>query len=278
MSRFKIFLCSFLCSMLCILPLFLLLLRGGQAAAPVRAEAQGVPVEAPRAGDSCNLLLVTQQQDEPAFLLLRFDALQGKINGAVLPKETIVLYEKQPVLLGECYQTAGPAKARDALSETFSLRIDHYLNLSGETLARKAAVFGTVKMGMSDFGKIKNPDVLRLFSFEGGEINLAPAGAQTLTEEGGLTGAELAVLRAKLYQSFLRAAPRELDGCFTALYEDKGSLTDLTAVELERYHRIFQSFVLQEPEIRVKRMPGSMTQNGYQLSEESAAFTEEYFY
>ncbi|MDO5602660.1 MAG: hypothetical protein Q4G07_07805 [Oscillospiraceae bacterium] len=276
MSRFKAFLCSLLCSLLCFVPLCLLALQGQLAASPATAKAEKVPVDTPRPGDYKNILLVVQNPD-PAFLLFRFDGMQNCVNGAVFPKDTVVLLSGKPVTLEACYQAAGPAQARDALGETFSLRIDNYFDVPVKTLSNSAAGFGAVRMGMNDFGQIKNLESLKQFVFDGGESDVSPAAAMVLVRDGGLEGEALASLRAKLYQNFLRAAPAELSACFTGAAQASGTLTDLTATEAPVYQRIFSMFKHTEPDVRVRRIPGIQTKNGYELNEESAQLAEEFF-
>lgn len=276
MSRTKAFLCSLLCSLLCFVPLCLLALQGQLAASPATAEAEKVPIDTPRPGDYKNILLVVENPD-PAFILFRFDALQNCINGAVFPKDTVLLLSGKPITLEACYAAAGPAQARDALCETFSLRIDNYFDVPVKTLAKAAAGFGAVRMSMNDFGQIKNLDSLKQFVFDGGESDVLPSAACVLIRDGGLEETALASLRAKLYQNFLRATPSALKACFEAAALASVTLSDLTATETPTYQRILSLFSHTEPNIQIRRIPGQATKNGYELNAESSRIAEEFF-
>ena len=248
-------------------------------AAPVDTAQSGVPIAQLTAGDARNFLLMTGPEQPETFVLLRFDARGGEICAAALPGETVVLAGGQPVTLVEAAQQAGPAQCAAALEETLSIEVDNYLYCAAETLVELMKEFGTARIPLSNYLPADALAQLRLQLPGVDTVTLTP---QMLADVLAADAAEpdlQTLLRAEGYLAFLRVGGDTLandvpDALRAAL---AGSSTNLTAVELYDYERIFSFLAKEPPQYRAGVLPGEWTRGRYELAENAPAVAAAYF-
>lgn len=247
--------------------------------APVDTAQSGVPIAQPTAGDARNFLLMTGPEEPETFVLLRFDARGGEVCAAALPAETVMLAGGQPVTLAEAARQAGPAQAAAAIEETLAIEVDHYLYCTAETLVELTKDFGPARLPLSNY---LPADALA-------QLRLRLPGVDTVTLTPGMLAGVLAadaaepdlqtLLRAEGYLAFLRVGGAALaddvpDALRAAL---AGSSTNLTAVELYDYERIFGFLAKEEPQYRAGVLPGEWVRGRYELAENAPAVAASYF-
>lgn len=246
---------------------------------PVDTLQSGVPVVQPRATDARTLLLMTGPEQPETFVLLRFDAWSGEVCTAALPAEAVMLVGGQPVTLAEAAQQAGPAQSAAAIEETLGITVDNYFYCTADDLLKLTDGFGTARIPLANY---LTPQALAQVKLDlpGIEtLSLTPAMlAQVLAADAAAPDLQT-LLRAEGYLAFLRVGGAPLaeklpDALRAAL---AGSATDLTAVQIYDYERIFNFLQKDPPEYRAGVFPGAWAGDRYELSPDAPAVAAGYF-
>lgn len=279
MSRAKAFWLALAGTLALVLPVYLataaiLFTRG----TPVDTPQSGVPIAQPTTGDARLFLLMTGPEQPETFVLLRFDAADGLVCTLAMPAETVVLANGKPITLAEAVQQAGPAQAAAALEETLPLSVDHYLYCTAAQLAEMTDPMGTARIPLSNY---LTPEALRRLQLQLPGIDTLSLTPQMLADvlAAGAAAPDLqTLLRAEGYLAFLRvggeALAREIpDALRRALAQTS---TDLTAVDIYDYERIFGFLLRETPQYRAAVLPGSWENGRYELSPEAAEVAAAY--
>lgn len=201
-------------------------------AAPAQQPQSGVPVRTPGPEHSCSLL-ITVASAQPAFVLLRLDAMQNLLAVEALPGQSVLLSQAGPVLLADSYAAAGPARAAELLAGTLSVPIDRYLALTPEALCAALKDAGLLRLNLT--GLLTEAEQAELglagpvqeYSPETAAAFLADMDARLAPERAG-------ALRAAVWEAFLRqnleALPIALPDGLRAV--SSRLLTNLTAADL----------------------------------------------
>ena len=246
---------------------------------PVDTIQSGVPIVQPRATDARTLLLMTGPEQPETFVLLRFDAWSGEVCTAAIPAEAVMLVGGQPLTLTEAAQQAGPAQAAAAIEETLEISVDNYFYAPADSLLKMVSGFGTARIPLSNY---LTPEALA-------QVKLDLPGIETLTLTPAMLADVLAakvaapdlqtLLRAEGYLAFLRVGADTLaekvpDALRAALAQ---SSTDLTAVQIYDYERIFRFLQKEPPEYRAGVLPGTWAGERYELSPDAPTAAAGYF-
>ena len=256
LSRKKAFWVSFALTLGLLVPLYAAALFFGTAGisrtdTAVAGEGVGIAVRRPDAGDAKNLLLAVRGEETTAFLLMRFDALQGKCCVGALPRDLALTRENgEQTTLAELDDYAGPGVAAQRLAVLLDIRVDHYLSLSDQTLVGLTAPFE-----------------------EGERVVLSAPGAAELLQSAGENAA---ALRARIYSSFLLIGMDRLNTLIPDfLRAEQGNLsTDILATDIYDYQRILDYLALLQPEMLWGEL--ECTAQG-QLTEEAQQLVEQLF-
>ena len=109
----------------------------------------GIPIRLPKADDQLTVLLCVPGE-QPSFLLAYLNASQNCVHLLSVPAALTVPFAEGEATLAQCYTAAGPARCREALTETLALPQDtHYLALSPAVLERIAGRYGPVRVSLS---------------------------------------------------------------------------------------------------------------------------------
>ena len=279
MSKKKAFLLGFSLTLAVLVPVYLAVCAYGLSrTAPVEQKQQGVPVVQPLSTDARTLALMTGEGGPQTFVLVRFDAYEGRITTAALDAQTVVLCGGQGMTLFEVAQQMGPAGVPAALEETLGAPVDNYIYCTARRLASLTENFGSAQLKLTNY----------MTSEALGELQLSVPGVSELTlstqvlcetlEAQVLSRDAQTLLRAQGYLAFARAASGQLEqkaanAMRAAVAKDS---TDLTAVQLYDYQRIFKFLDKIVPEARALTFPGRWNGDRYELSsdffDEAAAF------
>lgn len=115
---------------------------------PAAKEKTNVPIRLPDESHQMTLLTVITG-DEPAFLLVRLDAVKERMTLATLPSQSVVRAGTENQTLQDCYLAAGPARVMRLLNETLGLSIDRYLAVTPEVCQAILEDAGTVRVGLN---------------------------------------------------------------------------------------------------------------------------------
>ena len=108
MSKKKAFLLGFSLTLAVLVPVYLAVCAYGLSrTAPVEQKRQGVPVVQPLSTDARTLALMTGEGGPQTFVLVRFDAYEGRITTAALDAQTVVLCGGQGMTLFEVARPGG---------------------------------------------------------------------------------------------------------------------------------------------------------------------------
>ena len=275
MSKKKAFLLGFCLTLAVLVPVYLAVCAYSLSrTAPVEQKQQGVPVIQPLSTDARTLALMTGEDGPQTFVLIRFDAYEGRITTAALDAQTVVLCGGQGMTLLEIAQQMGPAGVTAALEETLDAPVDNYIYCTPHRLASLTENFGSAQLKLTNY----------MTSEALGELQLSVPGVNGLTLSTQVLRETLAaqalsrdaqtLLRAQGYLAFARAACGQLEQKGTnalraAVAKDS---TDITAVQLYDYQRIFKFLDKIVPEARALTFPGRWNGDRYELS--SDFFTE----
>lgn len=275
LSRKKAFWVSFALTLGLLVPLYAAALFFGTAGisrtdTAVAGEGVGIAVRRPDAGDAKNLLLAVRGEETTAFLLMRFDALQGKCCVGALPRDLALTRENgEQTTLAELDDYAGPGVAAQRLAALLDIRVDHYLSLSDQTLVGLAGQIGNVSID-TDWPEL---DGLTAPFEEGERVVLSAPGAAELLQSAGENAA---ALRARIYSSFLLIGMDRLNTLIPDfLRAEQGNLsTDILATDIYDYQRILDYLALLQPEMLWGEL--ECTAQG-QLTEEAQQLVEQLF-
>lgn len=242
--------------------------------APAEQKQQGISVAQPLSTDARTLALMTGQSGPETFVLVRFDAYEGRITTAAMDAQTVVLCNGQGMTLQQIAQTMGPAGVTAALRETLGAPVDNYVYCSAQRLAQLTQGFGSAQLRLINYMTSEALGELQLSVPGVSEMTLS---SQVLCEALGaqaLSRDAQTLLRAQGYLAFARAAGGRLEQEGTqalrnAMAKDS---TDITAVQLYDYERIFKFLDNIVPEATALTFPGRWNGGRYELS--SDFFTE----
>lgn len=203
-----------------------------QDAAPAQQPQSGVPVRTP-GPEHCCTLLVTVASSQPAFVLLRLDAVQNALTVEALPGQSVLLGQAGPVLLADSYAAAGPARAAELLGQTLGIPIDRYLALTPEALCAALENAGLLRLNLTGLLTEKEQVELGLagpvqeYTPEAAAEFLAGMDARLPPERAG-------ALRAAVWEAFLRQNLETLPAALPNGLRSVSSrlLTNLTAADL----------------------------------------------
>ena len=106
-----------------------------RASEPAARSQSGVPVQRPTSANDLTVL-VAVAAEEPAFLLVRLNAIDAAVTLCPVPAESVLLGPGGTVLLADSYASAGPARAAQLLGGTLNISIDRYLAITPGSLGQ----------------------------------------------------------------------------------------------------------------------------------------------
>lgn len=245
---------------------------------PTENPQSGVPILQPTADDRKTILIMTGETEPETFVLVRFDALENKIAVVSLPAQTVVLSSGVPRTLQQAVESAGPAQAVAALKETLKISVDHYIYCKPDQLVELTKQLGNTEMKLSNY---ISDESMR-------ELKLDIPGVETLTLTTEMLKDALVqpaknqmahhLLRAQGYLAFLRSGEKWLAQVLTQSMRTAASKysTNLTAIEIYDYERIFLFLQKKEPVFAACVLPGLFQGERYELTEQAAAAAREY--
>ncbi len=275
MTSKKVFILSLLVTLAVMLPIFLFIITNGLTAnnRTVNNTQQNVAITA-GVGDYKNVLLITQNP-QPIFVLVRIDAVQNKINGAIFPKDIILLENGAPQTLEKIWLDKGPAQAKQTIEQTFQMKIDNYYQTDVDTFASACTVLGSVRFNLEEFGNIKNLNLLKQFAYNGGVNDIGSKTVQLLLAESEYTQNKKAALRARIYTAFLHSE-QGLPQMLLDLIDNNKAFTDLTAVTRADYRQIVDLLKQSQLTINIECIPCISNNTNLELNEKSVEYITQY--
>lgn len=269
MSTKKAFLLGFCLTLAVLVPVYLAVCAYSMArTAPAEQKQQGVPVTQPLSTDARTLVLMTGETGPQTFVLVRFDAYEGRITTAALDAQTVLLCDGQGMTLQEIAQTMGPAGVTAALRETLGAPVDNYLYCTAQRLAELTKGFGSAQLRLTNYMTSEALGELQLSVPGVSEMTLSTQVLCETLSAQALSRDAQTLLRAQGYLAFARAACGRLEqegtqALRSAMAQDS---TDITAIQLYDYERIFQFLDNIVPEARALTFPGRWNGDRYELS------------
>ena len=250
-------------------------------AAPAQIAQSGVPVGSPTQ-ENDHTLFVAVAAEQPGFVLLRLDGVNNVIRVCPVPAASVVSAPSGPTLLRDSYQSAGPGRAAELLSQTLNIQIDRYL-------ASAPASLGTAWNGMEPprvnlTGLLEPQELAALGLSEDPVVSLAPESASEFLAKlaaEGVPPARLERVRGAVWDAALR---QQLPSLSTTLIEGlrKASstlLSDLTVTDLYDIQDTLNWLVRQQAQVEMEVIPGRWGDAGdrYEFTEDSMASASGWF-
>lgn len=244
-------------------------------AAPAQIAQSGVPVGSPTQ-ENDHTLFVAVAAEQPGFVLLRLDGVNNIIRVCPVPAASVVSAPSGPTLLRDSYQSAGPGRAAELLSQTLNIQIDRYLAIAPASL-------GTAWNGMEPprvnlTGLLEPQELAALGLSEDPVVSLAPESASEFLAKlaaEGVPPARLERVRGAVWDAALR---QQLPSLSTTLIEGlrKASstlLSDLTVTDLYDIQDTLNWLARQQAQVEVEVIPGRWGDAGdrYEFTEDSMA-------
>lgn len=250
-------------------------------AAPAQIAQSGVPVGSPTQ-ENDHTLFVAVAAEQPGFVLLRLDGVNNVIRVCPVPAASVVSAPSGPTLLRDSYQSAGPGRAAELLSQTLNIQIDRYLAIAPASL-------GTAWNGMEPprvnlTGLLEPQELAALGLSEDPVVSLAPESASEFLAKlaaEGVPPARLERVRGAVWDAALR---QQLPSLSTTLIEGlrKASstlLSDLTVTDLYDIQDTLNWLVRQQAQVEMEVIPGRWGDAGdrYEFTEDSMASASGWF-
>lgn len=275
MNKRKAFFTGFSLTLSVLLPLYAGVFLW-QITRPAQTDAPGyqVPIASPTEEDSKTFLIISQNGQSLHFVLVRADALENLLCVSALPEETVVLAGGKARTLKEALAYAGPAFAADALRETLSIQIDHYVFAKASVLAEIAEPVGQAQVELPEEVSAKSEEGYEIYHRAAGKAVLSPKEGCNLLYYGAFTPAQRLSLVNSLYSSLLSGGLSQLSSVLPDGYRKySSSLTsNLSAADLYTYESIFGFLGRLSPTVTTSVMPGNWQNGRYELNDDSLAF------
>ena len=235
-----------------------------QDTAPAQIAQSGVPVGSPTQ-ENDHTLFVAVAAEEPGFVLLRLDGVNNIIRVCPVPAASVVSAPGGPTLLRDSYQSAGPGRAAELLSQTLNIQIDRYLAIAPASLT--TAWNGMEPPRVNLTGLLELQELAALGLSEDPVVSLAPEDAPEflakLADEGVLP-ARLERIRGAVWDAALR---QQLPSLATTLIEGlrKASstlLSDLTLTDLYDLQDTLSWLARRQAQVEMEVIPGRWGENG----------------
>ena len=242
----------------------------------------GIPIRLPKADDQLTVLLCVPGE-QPGFLLAYLNASQNCVHLLSVPAALTVPFAEGEATLAQCYAAAGPARCREALTETLALPQDtRYLALSPAVLERIAGRYGPVRVSLS--GALTDDELARYGrsrAVQGISAGDAHELLCQLQVDAALSPQRTAAARAAVWDAFFRqnldllptTLPDALRGVSSSL------LTDLTALDYDALERTLEFLANNAASIEAQALPGDWdTATGtYTVTDASRAAVQTFF-
>lgn len=249
-----------------------------RASEPAAQPQSGVPVQRPAAANDLTVLVVVAAE-EPAFLLVRLNALEPAVTLCPVPAESVLLGPGGTVLLADSYTSAGPARAAQLLGATLNISIDRYLAITPGSLGQAWGELEPLRVNLT--GLLEKSELEALGLAGDPVVSLAPEEATAFIASLGLPVARQARLRGEVWQAAFR---QQLENLPTALPAGLRSvigslLTDLTAADLYDLTDTLTWLAKEDAAITAETVPGRYdAQSGrYDFAQDSIAFATRLF-
>lgn len=250
-------------------------------AAPAQIAQSGVPVGSPTQ-ENDHTLFVAVAAEQPGFVLLRLDGVNNIIRVCPVPAASVVSAPSGPTLLRDSYQSAGPGRAAELLSQTLNIQIDRYLAIAPASLA--TAWNGMEPPRVNLTGLLEPQELAALGLSEDPVVSLAPESASEFLAKlaaEGVPPARLERVRGAVWDAALR---QQLPSLSTTLIEGlrKASstlLSDLTVTDLYDIQDTLNWLARQQAQVEVEVIPGRWGDAGdrYEFTEDSMASASGWF-
>lgn len=242
----------------------------------------GIPIRLPKADDQLTVLLCVPGE-QPGFLLAYLNASQNCVHLLSIPSVLTVPFAEGEATLAQCYAAAGPARCREALTETLALPQDtRYLALSPAVLERITGRYGPVRVSLS--GALTDDELARYGrsrAVQGISAGDAHELLCQLQADAALSPQRTAAARAAVWDAFFRqnldllptTLPDALRGVSSSL------LTDLTALDYDALERTLEFLANNAASIEAQALPGDWdTATGtYTVTDASRAAVQTFF-
>ena len=236
----------------------------------------GIPIRLPKADDQLTVLLCVPGE-QPGFLLAYLNASQNCVHLLSLPAVLTVPFAEEETSLARCYAAAGPARCREALTETLALPQDtHYLALSPAVLERIAGRYGPVRVSLS--GALTDDELARYGrsrAVQGISAGDAHELLCQLQADAALSPQRTAAARAAVWDAFFRQNFELLPSTLPEALRSQSSslLTDFAAQDYTLLGDILEFLVNRAAVFQSDALPGAWDRKAgtYTVTEASRA-------
>lgn len=282
MSNRKAFFIGLFATLALILPVYFIFAAisfSGKNAAAADNKQSNVPIAHPSAADAKTVLIIEDNKTSAVFALVRFDALENKIVTSSLLSETVVLADGKGLTLIDALRTAGPAQAVKSISETLGITVDDYIMASPDTLAQMWQPLGIAQVLLANYINAETMSQLKLAVPGIEDVALSPLRFKEILHSEFISRQSLCVLCADGYLAFLRANSDVLDTVLVNAFKKSinSVQTDISAADIFDYERILKFLVRGECEFASAQFDGQMSNERFELAENTPQTAVEFF-
>lgn len=222
-------------------------------------------------------LLVAVQGEEPAFVLVRLDAPARTVTFCGLPGRMVVEAPAGQTTLGDCYMTAGPARAAQLLADTVGVAPDAYFAATADCYAGFLDETATARVDTASL--LEKETRLALGYGTDTVAELTPGTAEEFIQQlsEALEEPQASSVRAAVWAAFLRQEPARLLQLPQAARDNSArTLTDLLAQDLYTIEETV-TYLAEQATLTVQyQVPtGQNTSAGWILDEDGSQLVQE---
>ncbi len=288
MAKIKVFFISFIVTLAAILPIYGIayFLNVARPRAQFANEPQTeVYISQPAANETISILLMVGDenvQNTQSYVIVNFNAYENSINVVSMPGETVMIIDGKPITLEQATKSAGPSQAASAISQTLGISVEKYVFVSAELLWQTAQAFGNISMRTSLYASEESLKELGVI-INGNEPQvLSPRFFAQILSDAQFSNVSRYEMRALGYSLFFSAGYGRLSEVLSEFFEENSAkiATNISAVELNEYKRIWQFLDRQQPTYNAGTLPGEYSnfeEQVYELNEQSLEFINKIF-
>lgn len=248
------------------------------AAEQAQVSQSGVPIQN-ATEENDQTILVAVASDQPAFVLLRLNGIEGTVRISPVPAESVLIAPSGPVTLKDSYNSAGPGRAATLLGQTLNIEIDHYLAITPDSLGKAWNGLEPLRVNLTG---LLNPDELeKLGLTQDPVISLEPQNATEFLQQLSLPPIRLARVRGAVWDAALRQqqdllAQNLIEGLRTV---SGNLLTDLTVTDMYTLQKTLDWLAKKQAQVETQPIPGQYDEQSeeYELNQESVSFARSWF-
>lgn len=214
--------------------------------------------------------LKSEQENVPDFFSLVTIKNDGTIITVSFPKNTTVYLNKATSSLALSYGNGGGSKAKECLSETYSIPIDYYADLTFQEFGDLLSALGKIEYKVFENIEVKDKEQKVIFKLQSGLQTLNGTQIAGLINHCSLSYKEKVILLDDLLKIFLeenctKDNTQELSEKLDRFFNQKN--TDFSTTGTQKLEQLFTNFPFENKKVIHPIVSGVTQENLFYLDD-----------